>query len=79
MSVNYRQAVINFCLSCKKGDGFAVGQCTTTECQLYLVRPNRNLFGKQTTDFTPDTYEQQVTDQLNLHSLARTVYETERD
>lgn len=79
MSLNYRQAVVNFCMACKKNDGFAVGQCTTYDCPLYLFRPNRNLLGKKAADFVPEVYEQQVIDQLNLHSIERTIDGFERD
>jgi len=79
MNLNYRKAIINFCMACKKNDAFAVGQCTTYDCPLHLVRPNRSLVGKPIEEFTPDRYEQQVMDQLNLHSLERTIDGTERD
>lgn len=67
--MNYRQAVIDFCMSCKEGDEWAVGNCDNTSCKLYLVRPNQRLKGTLQDDFDLDSLEQQVLDQLKFGAL----------
>jgi hypothetical protein len=69
MSASLRQCVNQACLNCAEGDVWAIGNCKVTECALYEVRPNKNLFGKKPSDFDPHDIEQQVLDNLNLKGL----------
>lgn len=67
--MNYRQAVIDFCMSCREGDEWAVGNCEKVDCKLYSVRPNQRLKGTLKDDFDLDSCEQQVLDQLKFGGL----------
>lgn len=75
MSPTMRKCVDAFCIRCKVGDLWAIGNCEQVECPLHPVRPNKSLFGKFKEDFDEEVFEQQVEDNLNLNSLRRTIGE----
>jgi hypothetical protein len=64
-----REAINTFCLQCKQQDVWAVGNCTKTECALYLVRPNQVLLGKSEDDYDQEEVRQEVLDALQFSGL----------
>jgi hypothetical protein len=64
-----RQAIDQFCLSCRQQDVFAIANCDQPDCPLHPVRPNRVLQGKAVEDFDVDTLVQSVADELDFPSL----------
>jgi hypothetical protein len=69
MKPTCRQAIDAFCLRCQQQDVFAVANCPTVECPLYLVRPNQLLMGKGVDDFDAETCVQAVEDALAFPGL----------
>lgn len=67
--MNYREAVYQFCMACKRQDAWAVGNCEILTCALYPVRPNQRLQGQRKEDLDMEVIEQDVVDQLNFTGL----------
>lgn len=73
--MNYRLLIERFCLNCKKGDLFAIGNCENVECALHEGRPNRSLQGQEPEAYDEDVLADQIETRLNVNGLKRLLNE----
>lgn len=73
--MNYRLLVERFCLNCKNGDLFAIGNCESVECALHAGRPNRALQGQQPEEYDEELLADQIEARLNVNGLKRLLNE----
>lgn len=73
--MNYRLLIERFCLNCKKGDLFAIGNCANESCELHAGRPNRSLQGHEPEAYDEDVLADQIETRLNVNGLKRLLNE----